>query len=574
MAQLIGLEVRGGRVALPDAGWNGQGRYLDRDQRVRLAKVRSVLAALAAEVLKGDGAAAASALELLADDDELAGVVGDDLAASAELRAALPALAAAPGGRRERAVAACLQAVVADADGDVGTAQRLLDEALVANTALQPALELAAHYAAERGDAAGADRLYRQAGHAAELPWRQAARQVATSAVSAEGRNRPCPCGSGRKAKLCCGTASAFPLPRRAAWRYTRAVTFAMRPATGQTVRDVVRAVDPDVVLLGMQIALFEGGVLARYLAERSVLWPDDERELVRSWLGTPTSLYEVVAVQRGRGVTVRALPTGEPVAVRDRELAAEVEALDLLAGRLLPDGSGGQQFLAGPWSLPRPRRAHVLAALADADGDPAAVAAAFGAASPPDLRTQEGEPVVLCRAVYAVPEVDDAWRRLHALLPTPAGDDELLATAEVDGDTLVRGVVRRTPRGVEVETNAVERLARLQELLRDVAPQAELLEEHRTPYLEALAHADEAFDPSRGAPPEVVAELATQAEQRWLREPVPALGGRTPRDAAADPAARAQLTALLDDFAWQERNSPVPVLLSASRLREELGLA
>lgn len=37
----------------------------------------------------------------------------------------------------------------------------------------------------------------------------------------------------------------------------------------------------------------------------------------------------------------------------------------------------------------------------------------------------------------------------------------------------------------------------------------------------------------------------------RWVDEPVPALNGRTPRQAAATPEGRERLEALLTDFEW-----------------------
>ncbi len=72
---------------------------------------------------------------------------------------------------------------------------------------------------------------------------------------------------------------------------------------------------------------------------------------------------------------------------------------------------------------------------------------------------------------------------------------------------------------------------------------------------------------------PEVVREVLESLEQRWCTEPVPALGGVTPQEAAADPTRRDDLARLIDTF---------PVMDPATRalglrpevLRERLGLA
>ena len=67
------------------------------------------------------------------------------------------------------------------------------------------------------------------------------------------------------------------------------------------------------------------------------------------------------------------------------------------------------------------------------------------------------------------------------------------------------------------------------------------------------------------------LAEHIAGYERRWLDESIPALGGRTPREAAGDPIGREELTRLLASF-------PVPGpddvgAMDPDRLRAELGL-
>jgi hypothetical protein len=60
--------------------------------------------------------------------------------------------------------------------------------------------------------------------------------------------------------------------------------------------------------------------------------------------------------------------------------------------------------------------------------------------------------------------------------------------------------------------------------------------------------------------------------EQRWLDQQLPALGGRTPRQAAAEGGSTlAELHALLDDLQWQADNSGAG--MNAARIRHHLGL-
>jgi hypothetical protein len=78
------------------------------------------------------------------------------------------------------------------------------------------------------------------------------------------------------------------------------------------------------------------------------------------------------------------------------------------------------------------------------------------------------------------------------------------------------------------------------------------------------------------GLPPEeeaaLLEELMTEYEQRWLDQNLPALDGRTPRQAAAEGgSALAELHALLDDIQWQADNSGGG--MSATRIRRHLDL-
>jgi hypothetical protein len=77
------------------------------------------------------------------------------------------------------------------------------------------------------------------------------------------------------------------------------------------------------------------------------------------------------------------------------------------------------------------------------------------------------------------------------------------------------------------------------------------------------------------GVPPgaeEPLAAFMRQQEERWVDEPVPALSGLSPRQAAADPTRREDLLALLHEF---DRHTPPPgaATFDTARLRRLLGL-
>ena len=69
-----------------------------------------------------------------------------------------------------------------------------------------------------------------------------------------------------------------------------------------------------------------------------------------------------------------------------------------------------------------------------------------------------------------------------------------------------------------------------------------------------------------------IVKEWAEQHWREWLDSPLPALQGKSPREAATTPEGRERLDALLSSFARMKKANP---LLSAplERLRKELGL-
>jgi hypothetical protein len=74
--------------------------------------------------------------------------------------------------------------------------------------------------------------------------------------------------------------------------------------------------------------------------------------------------------------------------------------------------------------------------------------------------------------------------------------------------------------------------------------------------------------------PAEVREQLQDRFERRWCDEQVPALGGLTPRQAAADPTRREAVDRLLAEFEWANRHLPADVVyMRPARLREILGL-
>ena len=146
----------------------------------------------------------------------------------------------------------------------------------------------------------------------------------------------------------------------------------------------------------------------------------------------------------------------------------------------------------------------------------------------------------------------------------TTHGLDRIRATITLDGSN------------VQVETNSEPRMDRVLDTLRDQQPGLQLLSRTRRPaddVQEAMTRApagvpDEVLDPSDPQIAAVLEQMVRAHEQAWLDEPIPALTGLTPRDAAADPTRRPDLIRLLNSF-----GTAGPGTMDADRLRAHLGL-
>ncbi len=151
----------------------------------------------------------------------------------------------------------------------------------------------------------------------------------------------------------------------------------------------------------------------------------------------------------------------------------------------------------------------------------------------------------------------------------TPGMRDAIVTTLRFDEDAGL----------LVAETNSVERATQVTDLVATAIPAARLLDDERREFDEFRdTHDDLDDDDHRGGldpdDPEVrrvLDELVRVKEIEWLDENIPALGGRTPREAVADPVGLEEVRQLL---------ATIPELppgavggFSASRLRAHLGL-
>jgi hypothetical protein len=463
-------------------------------------------------------------------------------------------------------------------DDPIGGEGHIAD-ALRADPGFGPALYDAAWYAEDRGDAVRATSFMRRAGADADDPALERLQQFSSPVMAGVSRNAACLCGSGRKYKQCCGARNGLSPADHARWLLQKAVHFAMRGPQRALTYDIVQTrygddtADPQDVALSVDafainLALFDEGLLERFLDVRGPLLPACELELGRRWTACRHAAYAVVDVRPGEGLTLRDARTVESLLVNERAGSRILREGDWILAVVLPE-DGGHLVAGGAFKLPLRLREPVLSLL-DPEPDGFDIAEWIGAAeAPPQLRTMESEPVVFCKATYRVNDAISASAALGEVLETDDGR-EFTEYTEVRGERYVRGWIRIDADELVVETNSVERLERLEQVVESAVPGAQFVDETRTPLEQALAEHRPGEVELPEPTPEMLALLEqkiVEYERRWVDESIPALGGLTPRQALDDPTRRGDLLTLLREF--DER----PGMMNPARLRELLGL-
>jgi len=492
--------------------------------------------------------------------------------------------------RQARPAVRWLRAKAQERAGRVLDAEVSLEAAYSLDPHWVPVLQDLARFASDRGDVERGLSLLHRAGVDADDRLQGLLEDNRPLDRSDLGRNDPCWCGSGRRYKACHRGRERLDLPARANWLYNKAwmhlvdgpgrnllLDVAQTWAGDRDQRRLVEAFGEDTVI---DLTLFEGGVFADFLATRGVLLPDDERLLAEQWLLVQRSVHEVESVRRDRGFTARDIRTGDRYEVSERLATRLMKVGDLLLMRLVPDGRDTVIF-GGIEAVDLARR-DSLVALLDSEPDPVTLAEFIAAMhAPPTMLNADGGELVICEARLRLPNPDAVAAWLDGRLVRDddvttmtwhervdsAGGSSIRASVTLEGDELV------------LFTMSEQRFDALLVALLAARPEVEILEQQRRAtddLAESGSHTSGAgsmIDP-RDADPELAAALQDYVrgyEQRWLDESIPALGGVTPREAAADPTRRDDLVRLLDSFPDDDGD---PGQMSATRLRADLGLA
>jgi len=498
--------------------------------------------------------------------------------------------------------------------GDAVRAEETFRAAEALDPTWPPTLFALARYASDRGDASRGLGLLRRVGAPPDHELVELLEHFKSVPRADLGRNDRCWCGSGRKYKQCHMHREAQPLAERAAWLYQKAGMFLVDGPYRDTMIEtaLVRsrfadAPDSSEALPGAlddpliaDLVLFEGGVFADFVANRGVLLPDDELQLAEGWLLIERSIFDVVAVRRGTGLTVRDVRTGDIHDVREHTASQQLTAGELICARVVPAGETMQIF-GGIEPVALHQRDELIDLL-DSEPEPLELVDFLTRRfAPPALQNTEGEPLVLCEATLHVLDpapLKTALNKTYQLADPDVDADSDVAASDgsaeaghrwfefvaTHGMQRIRATLCLDGADLHVSANSEQRFDRVLDTVRGLQPSLQLISQSRQPTRDvreagrlapgsgssAGDGAGQLLDPRNPDVAAVLDQVVREYENAWFDEPIPALAGRTPREAASDPTRRPDLIRLLDSF---PASSDKPGSMSRDRLRAALGL-
>jgi len=449
--------------------------------------------------------------------------------------------------------------------------------------------------------------------------------------VSQVGRNDPCPCGSGLKFKRCClnkeQPSGAYTSGERDS-ALAKLMRFAARSEFNEQHRSALElfwgdwiSEEPDEKLkrvmdseqanlayhswFAFDFDLGEGRTVFDLFLEREAKkLSSGERNFLDGMCGSHLRLYEILDVKVDQGFDLRDLWDDRRVWVRERLATRELATWDVIAGRLGRGAEGEAVFETIPHVYPATVKDDLLKGLRKAhrlftrEFPERSLADFFRSMGPmfhqlwleqvvlrplPKIMTGDGDPFVFAKAIF---DLLDRGALTTALADHPDivdhGDDSYALLEDAGAFQRSLGTIVVEDRRVVFETTSQRRAERgkefLQRLLGDAVRFRVIAYEDVGQALKRAPARPK--DKMPEVPPEVQAEVLgrfyEEHYRKWLDQPVPALGDRTPRHAAKLKTVRPKLITLLKDFeshAERQRRAGEPAY-DFAWMWKELGLA
>jgi hypothetical protein len=321
------------------------------------------------------------------------------------------------------------------------------------------------------------------------------------------------------------------------------------------------------------------GTIVERFLTRMGAGFRSGERRYLERMRLSHLRLYEIQAVQRDEGFDVLDLWAKKRLRVREHLATHQLVQWDVLAARVIIGPEGEPVLDGSPYLYPAREKDRILRVLRRLGrslqgklpgSDETTFFKSIGMVfhdlwlelvvlrPPPALVTAEGDEVVLCRAVFDVHDRAALMAALAKHSELERQDDGsyawLAEGADEAGFRRGFGTFVLDKARIVLETTSRQRAERGRALLEAIPGPAVV---YRATSSESVQRAIERR-PARSARPEAevpaeAAEIVQAFYERhyrgWLDEPLPALAGRTPREAARLKSARPKIVALLKDM-------------------------
>jgi hypothetical protein len=446
--------------------------------------------------------------------------------------------------------------------------------------------------------------------------------------ASKVGRNDPCPCGSGRKYKKC-------HLPLEAAARPAEAARDARHDLDAELIARLRRFAedrfgakwsrfakdfsdDPDALQLSRPWSVYvyrvQGkAVVEWYLDEHSSRLSEAERDWLAAQRESWLSIWEVTAVGPGANITLQDFLSGETRRVRDASASENLVRHDAILARVvdhddrpllcgvhprpLPPIDAAEVVRLARKRLRRKRTVPVERLREEKFGraiirhwDKAVAAVDARSAKPLELHNTDGDPVLLTIDHFEVAPgtrvaVETALGGMEGTQP-PESDEGppvwvFMRTgarpgAAGDGSAVV-GHAELSRSTLKLSTNSRERADALR--ARIEAACGDRLRhrgrEHADPLSDKMLAARGDLRDELPSPEEEAAMLFFKQRHysRWPDEALPALGGRTPREAVRSAEGRSAVDALLKQMENMDERFAGAEAFDFAPIRRELGL-